>query len=46
MKLTESARNDFSDLVGLSLKLDWEEVKRDRTKRAGDIAREETLSRH
>jgi len=46
MKLTEPARNDFSDLIALPLKLDWEEVKRDRTMRGGEASREKTLSRH
>lgn len=46
MKLTEPARNDFSDLIDLPLKLDWEEVKRDRAMRVGENSREETLSRH
>lgn len=46
MKLTEPARNDFSDIIALPLKLDWEEVKRDRSMRKGEASREEALSGH
>lgn len=46
MKLTEPARNDFSDLIGIPLNLDWEEIKTDRMTRGGESSREKILSRH
>ncbi len=46
MKLTEPKRNDFSDLIGLDIELDWEKIKAHRKTRMGEDVREEVLTRH
>lgn len=37
---------DYSDLIGESIGVDWEEVKRSRERRKEDEEREELLLRH
>lgn len=46
LKLTETSRKDFSDLIGLDLEVKWEDLKEERKKRRGEDRREDILSRH
>ena len=44
MRLTGAYNNDFSDLIGLEIDIDWEDVRRDRDRTMGDKWREESLT--
>ncbi|MFW6111288.1 MAG: antitoxin VapB family protein [Thermoproteota archaeon] len=44
LKVTSSSRNDFSDLIGLDLEIEWQDLKEERKRRRGERHREEVLS--
>lgn len=44
MRLTSGYRNDFSDLIGLEIDVDWDELRRDRKKSMGDNRRARLLA--
>lgn len=44
LKLTDSKRNDFSDLVGLDVEASWNELKEERKRDLEEDRREKVLS--
>ncbi len=44
MRLVGEYRNDFSDIIGLEVGIDWIDVKKDREENIGDGLREEILT--
>lgn len=46
LELTDRLPNDFSDIIGLDIELDWDELREERKARKGEVLREKVLSRH
>lgn len=46
LEMTKENKNDFSNLIGIDLDVEWEEIKKDREKSKKDEKREKILFRH
>lgn len=46
LNLTEESKRDFSNIIGKTTDLDWDDVKKSRKRRKEDEKREKLLLRH